>query len=375
MSTDHDKYDQQYVTTHVAEVVPVTLDDETDQYKVLPFDETDLWEETAFALVGESGDYDILLWTAGYILKGNGRGVWIDKDAAEHDIMFIAVPKANRGRMTDNDFVRAGWHQTERLDPSKLRIERKSDEVIWHFEDQQFVAKPPLWQAKGSYGGLKLDLSFRQMGRPLWHWGPFSQAAKTDRAGYDLFARVDGTIKAGDQTFTIEKGQGVREHILVGQSADPIRNLPAPRMMYWLYLTKDDIGINFFRPGIVDIGAVYVGERPIKYNPAAGQGSVSYQTLEYWPDPRNGFHLPVRWHLNMTSTEGVVDLDITCHGRAYEYWNLNNGVRMYCYQLCVANGFLFLPDGRKVEFKDHVMLNSFNRTILVKNETIGGPIY
>ena len=55
------------------------------------------------------------MWTAGYLLKGNGRGVWIDKQAAEHDIMFIAVPKANRGTMSDNDFVRSGWHRTERL--------------------------------------------------------------------------------------------------------------------------------------------------------------------------------------------------------------------------------------------------------------------
>jgi hypothetical protein len=160
MSTDHDSYDQQYVTTHMAEVVPVTLDDEVAQYNVPPFEKTDLWEETAFALAGESDGYDILLWTAGYILKGNGRGVWIDKDAAEHDILFIAVPKANCGKMTDNHFVRAGWHQTERLHPSKLRIERKADEVIWHFEDQQFVSKPPLWQAKGHYAGLDLDLSF-----------------------------------------------------------------------------------------------------------------------------------------------------------------------------------------------------------------------
>jgi hypothetical protein len=143
--------------------------------------------------------------------------------------------------------------------------------------------------------------------------------------------------------------------------------------MYLLYLAKDDISINFFRPGIVDIGAVYVGEREIKYNPAAGQGAVSYQTIEHWHDPRSGFHLPIRWHLNMTSKECVVDLDISTHGRAYEFWNCDAGTRMYCYLLCVANGFLFLSDGRKVEFKDHVMLNSFNRTILVKNETIDGP--
>ena len=376
MSTDHDTYDQQYIATHAAvEAPPVSLDDEVAQYRVLPHEHTDLWEETAFALIAESGDHDVLMWTAGYLLKGNGRGVWIDKQAAEHDILFIAVPKANRGTMSDNDFVRSGWHRTERLALDDVRIERASDRVIWQFEQQQFVAKPPLWEAKGSIAGLELDLVYRQRASPFWNWGPFGNAAKAERGGYDVFATVNGTIKAGARTFEIENGQGVREHILVGQAADPIRNLPAPRVMWWLYATKDDVGINFFRPGIVDIGTVYVGDREIKFNPAAQKGSISYRTLAHWEDPRNGYHLPVRWHLNMSSTECVVDLDISCHGRAYEHWTCDAGVRMYCYQLCLCNGFVQLQNGRKVEFEDHLLLNSFNRTILVKNERIDGPQY
>ena len=380
MSTDHDSYDKKYIAAH-AEVhtPPITFDDETAQFGVLPHEKTDLWEETAFGLVAECGDHDVLMWTAGYLLKGNGRGVWIDKQAAEHDIMFIAVPKANRGTMSDNPFVRSGWHRNERLAFDDVKIERGSDRVLWQFEEQQFIAhpqaEPPQWQAKGRIAGLELDLSYRQMGKPLWNWGSFASAAQTERGGYDVFARVDGTIKAGNRSFVVENGQGVREHILVGQAADPVRNLPAPRVMWWLYATKDDIGINFFRPGIVDIGTVYVGDREIKFNPAAGKGSISYQNLAYWEDPRSGYHLPVRWHLEMRSDECVVDFDIRCHGRAYEYWTCDAGVRMYCYQICVCDGFVQFPDGRKVEFEDHLLLNSFNRTILVRKERIDGPVY
>lgn len=380
MSTDHDSYDQQYIAEHAkVHTPPITLDDETAQFGVLAHDKTDLWEETAFALVVECGDHDVLMWTAGYLLKGNGRGVWIDRQAAEHDIMFIAVPRAHRGTMSDNHFVRSGWHRTERLAFDDVKIERGSDRVLWQFEQQQFVsqpqAQPPQWQARGRIAGLELDLTYRQMGKPLWNWGSFASAAQTERGGYDVFARVDGTIKAGDRTFVVKDGQGVREHILVGQAADPIRNLPAPRVMWWLYATQGDIGINFFRPGIVDIGTVYAGEREIKFNPAAGKGSISYQTIAQWEDLRNGYHLPVRWHLNMSSAECVVDFDIRCHGRAYEYWNCDAGVRMYCYQICVCDGFVQFTDGRKVEFKDHLMLNSFNRTILVRKERIDGPQY
>jgi hypothetical protein len=384
MSTDHDSYDKQYIATHAeARTPPITLEDEMPRYGFLAHKETDLWEETAFGLVAESGDHDLLMWSAGYLLKGNGRGVWIDKQAAEHDIMFIAVPKSQRGTMSDNHFVRSGWHRTERLAWGDVRIERGSDQVLWQFEQQQFTARPlmqpPSWHAGGSIAGLELDLAYSQMGKPLWNWGSFESAAQTQRGGYDVFARVNGSIKAGDKTFRIENGQGVREHILVGQAADPIRNLPAPRVMWWLYATKadgdGDIGINFFRPGIVDIGTVYAGDREIKFNPAAGRGEITYQNLAYWEDPRSGYNLPVHWHLSMSSDECAVDLEIRCHGRAYEYWNCDAGVRMYCYQICVCDGFVRFADGRRVEFNDHLMLNSFNRTILVKNERIDGPMY
>jgi hypothetical protein len=48
---------------------------------------------------------------------------------------------------------------------------------------------------------------------------------------------------------------------------------------------------------------------------------------------------------------------------------------MYCYQICTCDGYVQLPDGRKIEFSDHLLLNSFNRTILVKQERIDGPHY
>jgi hypothetical protein len=380
MSTDHDRYDQQYIATHARHhTPPITIDDETAQYRVLAHEKTDLWEETALALVAECGDHDVLMWTAGYLLKSNGRGTWIDKEAAEHDMMFIAVPRSQRGTMSDNAFVRSGWQPTERLPLSSVHIERGSDRVLWQFEEQQFIAlpqaEPPMWRAAGRIAGLELDLSYRQMGKPLWNWGSFASAAQTERGGYDVFARVDGSIKAGDRTFIVENGQGVREHILVGQAADPIRNLPAPRVMWWLYATKGNIGINFFRPGIVDIGTMYAGEREIKFNPAAGKGEISYTILEHWEDLRNGYHLPVRWQLVMRSDEGTVELDIRCHGRAYEHWTSDAGVRMYCYQICTCDGFAQVTGGERVEFNDHLMLNSFNRTILVRQERIDGPQY
>ena len=84
----------------------------------------------------------------------------------------------------------------------------------------------------------------------------------------------------------------------------------------------------------------------------------------------------MRWHLKMSSPECVVDFDIRCHGRAYEYWNGDAGrAHVLLPDLHLRRLRAVVRDGRKVEFNDHLMLNSFNRTILVKKERIDGPQY
>ena len=369
----NDDYDRAYTKKTQSGATPVTLDDEADHIKDLP--PKDLWEESAIILIAETETHDVLLWNAMYILKGHGENLWIKKDGVEHDIVFIAVPKSQRGQMTDNNFARTGWHPTQRLPADALKIDRQADRTIWTLQDESFICRPPIWEVKGSHGGVELDLTYEQVGKAIWNWGPFSGAMEKDRAGYDVFATVNGTIKTGGLNLEIKNGQGVREHIAVGQSCNVIRNLPPPRVMWWLYASKDDIGVNYFRPGVVDIGKVNIGDREIHFNPAAGLGSISYQNLQYWEDPRSGYNLPIRWHLNMSSAEAIVDFDIKCHGRGYFHWTVSNGIRLYCYQLCTADGFVIdVATGRKVEFKDHVLCNSFNRTIYVTKETIDGPV-
>jgi hypothetical protein len=70
-----DDYSAKYKNIEHSDV-SVTLEDEGTHFESLavPSSETDLWEETALGVVAESGDYDVLLWAAGYALFGNGKG-------------------------------------------------------------------------------------------------------------------------------------------------------------------------------------------------------------------------------------------------------------------------------------------------------------
>ncbi|MET3941928.1 hypothetical protein ABIC22_004740 [Paenibacillus sp. PvP094] len=366
-----DDYNDKYANIKSSHEV-ITLEDEMTHFESLsvPSSQTDIWEETAAGVVAEAGDYDILLWAAGYALFGNGKGIWGPGMSAEREIQLIVVPKSQRGTMTDNNFVRVGWTPKERLHGDKFKVTATEDKVIWDFNGLKFIATPPTWNIKGKAGDAELDLVYEQIGTALWNWGPFAKANEDDRAGYDAFVNVNGTIRTSEHNLTIENGYGVREHIITGQSNDPIKNLPATNWMWWLYTIQGDVKINFFQPGPNQIGFVKYADKQIDFGP--GNGIIDYQIIEKWEDPRSGMNMPVKWKLKMEKGNCVVDVEIAAHGRAYSHWPVSTGTRMYCYLLSTMTGTVSLPDGRTVTLDNHLTVNSFCKTILTAGENLSG---
>ncbi len=355
----------------------ITLEDEGTHFEALakPSTETDFWEETALGVVGESGENDVLLWAAGYVLAANGQGIWGEGITAEREIQLIVVPKSQRGTMSDNDFLRVGWTPSERMSLDKLKVTAADNSVTWDFNGLRFVASPPRWGLQGSAGGAQFDLTYDQKGTPLWNWGPFADAAKSDRAGYDVFVDVHGTIVTPEMRLELTNGYGVREHIITGQSNDPVKNLPAPNWMWWLYSIEGDVKVNFFQINdAMQIGFVKYGEQE-QVNFASHGGpeqSIGFKVIEKWEDPRTGMNLPVKWRLEMMNGDCKVAVDIAAHGRAYSHWPTAHGTRMYCYLLSTMTGMIELPDGRSIELKQHLTVNSFCRTVLTAGETLAG---
>lgn len=335
---------------------------------------SDIWEETALGVVGEAGEYDVLLWAAGYVLSGEGQGIWGRGNTAEREIQLIVVPRSQRGAMDDNDFVRVGWTPTERLEFGELKIEDVEDGSIWDFKGLRFSAKPPVWRLEGEAGGARFDLEYAQIGTPLWNWGPFAKAPEAGRAGYDAFVKVNGTISTGKQELEIKDGYGVREHIITGQSNDPIKNLMPPNWMWWLYTIDGDVKINFFQVNNdIQLGFVKFGEEgQVNVSSGSSDTRLNFEVIEKWEDPRTGLNLPVKWRLEMEADGLRVAVNIAAHGRAYSHWPLAHGTRMYCYLLSTMTGEVHLPDGRSISLNDQLTVNSFCRTILSASETSDG---
>ena len=360
--SEHRDFDEQYVATKAEDLLPIRAED--DLLHAGRFPKSDLWEENTFVLVAECGDDDIFLWATAYHLRGHGNNVWLIDDGAEQETEFLAIPKNQRNKgLTDHDFIRLGWDPANRRKASELQVEQKSGEVFWRLGSRLYSSAPPLFHVRGEHGGVDLDLTFRQAAPAMWEWGDFATAPERDRGGYDTLCRVVGTIKVKDKVYMIKNGSGLKERITVGASSDPMKTLPAPREMYWLFTMAGETAVYLFHPGTagVDLGAVSSGGRNIPFKPRSGQGRVSFTELERWHDPRCGLYFPSRWHLNMVSPEGMVDLDIRAHGRCWFNWVLKNGIRMNSFLLCTANGVFHRADGHIVEFKDELLANNWLR--------------
>ncbi len=340
------------------------------------FPKSDLWEETAWIVTAECGDFDIFLWAAAYRLCGHGDNVWlVDGEGAEQDTMFFAVPRNQRNEgLTDHDFARLSWEPGNRQTADALRVHSTaSGGTRWNIGKRQYIAEANAFQLKGEHAGVELDLVFRPVPPALWEWGSFADAPARDRGGYDLFCRVDGTIEAGGKVYTIKNGTGIKERITVGASANPVKTLPAPREMYWtIMMAPDDTAVFLFQPGRkgLDLGHVVRGGEDLEFKSHTGEAQVCLTLLDRWYDPRSGLSLPCHWHLSMASAQGLVDLEIRAHGRCWFNWILRNGIRLNTYLLCTANGFFRASDGALTPFEDVLVAQNWLRTYSTLREIL-----
>jgi hypothetical protein len=146
--------------------------------------------------------------------------------------------------------------------------------------------------------------------------------------------------------------------------------------MWWLYTIEGDVKVNFFQINDqMQLGFVKYGEHEqVNISSQDKEASLRFDVTEKWEDPRTGMNLPVKWKLNMERGGCKVAVDIAAHGRAYSHWPTAHGTRMYCYLLSTMTGTVELPDGRTIELKEHLTVNSFCRTILTATETTTGPV-
>ena len=363
-------------------VPTMTLDDEMPQRHRFHGRE-DYYDDIGFAVVAESGDFDILMGEFFYVFQGGPsrpKSQWLG-DGVANNSLHIIIPKERRGKgLSNNNFHRVGMNLPQYYQHEDLKVDRDADSVTWSLGDIRYICRPPEWELRGRHGEAEYDLTFHQLPHPVvWSYGTFREAENNGLGAGYCYLSVEGSLKVAGKTYTIHNGRGVHERLAFSESPVLDMAVVPPKhdtgdgggfaihglhgdVLVWMLGRPDD-----------PMAFITVDGKQISYLPGQGQGTVSYATTERWFDPRTGMYVPSQWHVSCASPDGVLDLDITGHGRGFYPWEMKRGYQVMLWILGVANGAFYTPDGRTIPITNQLVQHEVVKNIMVHTETMAGP--
>lgn len=269
----------------------------------------DFFEFNGGLVMGESRGMDLRFSFGAWHVGGGRKGKWRVDDALIGFTTLVMVPKDRQGTIENNDFI--GNRQDPTVWQGDVKILEKADRVIWQTGNRQFISRPPYWEIRGEHMGVECDLLMGGMGKTTRNYGQWPDLAVTGRAGYEQRCWAEGTITVRGETYEIKDGLGVHDMMTFGDTYDHSENMREP--YHYMWCMNDSIQIFLFTmPGEgIGYGHVYVKGKEIPFGP----NDVSLDELETWVDPQTAMEVPVRWHANMNSPAGLVDLNVAAGGR------------------------------------------------------------
>src|SRR5437868_3836220 len=122
----------------MADTVPHISD--ADIYTDLLPRDRDSSEDTGFIITARTAHHDIYLYACAYVIRGGGKGIWLVPDGRINGTIFFAIPRAQAGRgLTDNTFVRTGWHINQYLKPEDHKLVSEADRAVWSLGGRDYI--------------------------------------------------------------------------------------------------------------------------------------------------------------------------------------------------------------------------------------------
>lgn len=330
----------------------VLLEEDLSHRDKLPAGE-DFWEQNNNVIIGESQGNDVLVVPCAFRMGGTEPGVWRVDDGMVQLTALVIVPHDQRGKMRDNDFI------CNRQDPVEstrdFQVAKEGDRVIWKVGNRQYISRPPYWEVKGEHIGVSCDVIMGGLGPCTRYLGPWSELAASGRASYDQACWAEGAITAGGKTYPLEKAFAVHDQVMLGKDWANLPGLFGERGSYY-YIWGLSESIQTFQcivnlaGTVIPDGSVHIDGRMTNFG--RGEGEVAVNEQEWWVDPRTGMYVPVRWHINMNSKEGVLDMNVAAAARSFWGVQWRTGNSMHYSMLCHSNGRFFSPDGGNLSIQD-----------------------
>jgi len=359
----------------MAETVP-NISDAKLYTDLLPGDR-DSSEDAGFIITARTADHDIYLYACAYVIRAGGKGIWLIPDGRINGTIFFAIPRAMTGKgLTDNAFVRTGWHFNQYLKPQDHKVVNDAGRAVWSMGGRNYIWRDGAWEVSGAHGGVQTNLTFRPCAPAEWRWGPFDKLMEADSAGYKVAALVSGTITVGEETFVLEDGYATAERAVVGQSRDIVAELVGGHQVLAFEIRGPGLEIQVHRHTgrKMEAGNVVLNGERIDFGPWIAGSSVEIETLDYWDDPHSGLHTPCRWRIVLASADGSAEIEVGSSGRSYFHYNTDGGVMLMMQILGVANGVFRSKDGATTPIVDALVGLRWGRALLFANETLTGSV-
>ncbi len=337
----------------------------------------DCSEDAGFIITADTGEHDIYLYACAYVLRSEGKGIWVKRNGRINGTIFYAIPHGACGNgLHDNAFARTGWHVNQYIEPEEHEIIHKPDSVEWRIGGRNYIWRSDVWAVTGNHGGVETDLEFRPAGPVEWRWGPFENIQQQDSAGYKVAALVNGTIRSEGQTFHLRDSYATCERAAVGQSRDIVGELVGGQEVFAFEIRGPQLDIQIHRHTgrKMELAQVRAGEEMHGFGPHVPGSNVEITTVEKAHDPRSGLLVPCKWKIGLSSSAASGSLTVTSSGRSYFHYNTGGGVMLMMQILGRASGSLDLPGGKRLQISDAVVGLRWGRGLLFANELLSGPV-
>lgn len=309
-------------------------------------------ESFGFLVMGESEEgEEVSLVTCIFRVGGGKNGTWQVEDVFKGQTTFLIASKGHTGGMHNNDFIGNRTWATDAWTSGK--VVKTEKEVIWSLGNYQFVCHPPFWEIKGEHMGIEFDLHLSGLGDVACHKGKYAELATKGMAGYEAPLCAEGTIKAQGKTYTLrkEKSFGCQERFT--QPAWDLAKILRGETYYWVWWASETVRIFIYSYPSVGktFSHVTVDGKEVVFA-ENGKSNIKMDAKQWWIDPQTRMQVPVKWHFNMQSANGVIDLDIEAASRTFYSYLSESGATIHYGLHSHSEGQFAFPDGRKIPLKD-----------------------
>jgi hypothetical protein len=270
---------------------------------------------------------------------------------------MVRFSAAEKQVMHDNDFVAAGWSPSEYLPEGAIEVDHSDRRVLWEVGDRQYEDAPPHWAIRGAHADVHFDISLDAFAPPFTVF-PHETLAEAGIAWYEVYLKGGGSVAHGGQRHELT-GHACHERVIVTRDHEP--HLMRGQGLFWHHLFGEQVQCWVMTAPSAGYGLSYLvvnGETVRIDDPQR----IHFKELGFWQDPRSGFRISWRWHVQVETEIGTLDVVAGAYARAYYPWSpFADTANILYWMPAEANGTFTRTSGEVIEIRNAKYMGHTNR--------------